>query len=94
MRGERLTVVVSCRNRLARFGFDLIEWAIKRTGGQVVVLNKIDTSPSAELVADLMAIITVFSFRLHGLRSYRRALKSDLAEADAATDPDFAQLGG
>lgn len=94
MRGERLTVVVTYRDRLARFGFDLIEWAIERSGGKVVVLHQIDTSPTAELVADLMAIVTVFSSRLHGLRSYKRALKSDLAEAVEGAETDIAELGG
>ena len=47
MRGERLTVIITYRDRLARFGFDLIEWTIQRSGGQVVVLHQIDTSPTA-----------------------------------------------
>ncbi|MFL5703747.1 MAG: IS607 family transposase, partial [Ktedonobacteraceae bacterium] len=32
-------------------------------------------SPEQELVRDLMAIVTVFSARLHGLRSYTNVLK-------------------
>jgi predicted site-specific integrase-resolvase len=68
MCGECITLVISYRDRLARFGFDLIEWIITRSGGQIVVLNQMDTSPTEELTADLMAIITVFSARLHGLR--------------------------
>lgn len=75
MQGECITLVVAYKDRLARFGFDLIEWCIERTGGKVVVLGKKDTSPSDELVNDLMAIITVFSSRLHGLRSYRNKIK-------------------
>lgn len=82
MRGERLTVVVSYRDRLARFGFQLIQWIIERSEGRIVVLNQLDTSPQSELVADLMAIITVFSSRLHGLRSYKSAIKGDIAQAD------------
>lgn len=82
MSGERLTVVVSYRDRLARFGFDLIDWVIRKSGGEVVVLHQLDTSPQSELVSDLMAVITVFSSRLHGLRSYRHKIKSDIAQAD------------
>lgn len=78
--GEQLTVIVSYRDRLARFAFDLVEWIISRSGGKVVVLNKIDSSPQSELVSDLMAIITVFSARLRGLRNYRKKIKSDIAE--------------
>lgn len=71
LRGESLVVVVTYRDRLARFGFDLIEHLVTGNGGQVVVLNQIDTSPQQELVGDLTAILTVFSSRLHGLRSHK-----------------------
>lgn len=93
LRGERIKVVVSYRDRLARFGFELVEWLIVRTGGEVVVLNQLDTSPQAELVADLMAVITVFSSRLHGLRSYKNTLKSNLAEANESPAEEAVELG-
>ena len=38
-RGEKLTIVVAYRDRLARFGTDLIERLIEQNGGQLVVLN-------------------------------------------------------
>lgn len=88
MSGECLTVVVSHRDRLARFGFDLIEYLIQRSGGEVVVLNQLDTSPHSELVADLMAVVTVFSARLHGLRNYRNKTKGDIAEANQAAEAE------
>jgi hypothetical protein len=59
-----------------------------------VVLNQLDTSPQAELVADLMAIVTVFSSRLHGLRSYKHALKVNIVETDKSAEAKTTQLGG
>jgi predicted site-specific integrase-resolvase len=94
MRGECLTVVVAYRDRLARFGFDLIEWTITRSGGQVVVLNSIASSPESELIADLMAVITVFAARLHGLRNYKDRIKSDLASSDSRTTGDTETVDG
>lgn len=82
MQGESIRLVVSYRDRLARFGFDLIERIITRSKGEVVVLNQISTSPAGELTNDLMAIITVFSSRLHGLRIYKDTLKKHIAKAD------------
>ena len=38
-RGEKLTLVVAYRDRLARFGAELIERLIEQNGGQLVVLN-------------------------------------------------------
>lgn len=77
LRGESLAVCVTYRDRLARFGFDLVERIIARSGGRVVVLHQVETSPTEELSRDLCAIIAVFSSRLHGLRSHRN--KKDLA---------------
>jgi len=63
-------VVVTHKDRLCRFGFDLIEGIIKdHSNGRIVVLNQEKTSPEKELVDDLISIITVFSSRLYGLRS-------------------------
>jgi len=64
-------VVVSFKDRLCRFGFDLIKWFIERKGGKVVVLNNKETSPEEELTEDLLSIITVFSARIHGKRNYK-----------------------
>lgn len=84
LQGDSVRVVVTYKDRIARFGFDLIEWIITRAGGEIVVLNQIETSPVEEVTKDLMAIITVFSSRLHGLRSNK--IKKDLIKANEGTE--------
>ena len=87
LQGDKLTVVVAHRDRLARFGFDLIEWLIQRNGGQVVVLSKsAHTSPTDELLQDLLAILSVFAARMHGLRQYRDEIKEDPTLSDSDTE--------
>ena len=71
LQGERILLVCTYRDRIARFGFDLIEKLIERSGGKIVVLNKLETSPTEELTQDLISIITCFSARIHGLRSHK-----------------------
>jgi transposase len=44
-----------------------------RHGTAITVMNGESFSPQEELVRDLTAIITVFSARLHGLRSHKKA---------------------
>jgi len=68
-------VVVAHKDRLARFGFDVLKWLVEHFGGKVVVLNDVSSSPQQELVTDLLSIITVFSCRMHGLRKYKAELK-------------------
>ena len=70
-RGDKLQIVVAHRDRLARFGFELIQWLVQQNGGEVLVLNQPDASPESELTEDLLAILHTFSCRMHGLRRYR-----------------------
>jgi putative resolvase len=68
-------VVVTYRDRLCRFGFDLVEYIIKSSGGEIMVLNNTNDSPQEEMVKDLTSIIHVFSCRLYGLRRYKKTIK-------------------
>lgn len=88
MQGDKLTLVVAHKDRLARFGFDLIKWMVERNGGTIVVLNAIEHSPQQELVSDLLAIITVFGARVNGLRRYGKEIKEDSAVSNQATAAD------
>lgn len=76
-KGEIVEVVVAHRDRLSRFGYELIQWFIEKNGGKLVVLDNIKDSPKEELTKDLISIIHVFSCRLHGLRKYREEIEKD-----------------
>lgn len=90
LQGDKLTVVVAHRDRLARFGFDLIEWLIERNGGKVVVLSKsAHTSPTDELLQDLLAVLGVFAARMHGLRKYRDQIAQDTTLSDSSPTGDL-----
>ena len=90
LQGDKLTLVVAHRDRLARFGFELIEWLVERNGGQIVVLSKSGhTSPSDELVQDLRAVLSVFAARMPGLRKYRDQIQEDQALSDSGTEDDL-----
>ena len=77
MCGDKLQLVSAHRDRLSRFGFDLIKWIIERNGGKVVVLGQTNLSPEEELTSDLLTILHVFSCRMHGLRSYKNKIAKD-----------------
>jgi putative resolvase len=68
-------VVVTYKDRLCRFGFDVFEYIINSSGGEILVLIKDDSSPQEEMVKDLTSIIHVFSCRLYGLRRYKKTIK-------------------
>ena len=64
-------VIVAHRDRLSRFGFDLIKLIIEKAGGTITVID--DTqhkSTEQELTEDLLSIIHIYSCRQMGKRSY------------------------
>ncbi|WP_293094758.1 recombinase family protein [Moorena sp. SIOASIH] len=52
--GDKLTIVVACRDRLTRFGFELIEYLVGLNGGKILVLSQPESCPESELTADLL----------------------------------------
>ena len=67
---KRLCVVrVSHKDRLCRFGFDLIEYILKAHGAEIVVETDHSYTAEEDLAHDVMSVITVFGARLHGKRS-------------------------
>lgn len=77
MQGDKLQVVIAHRDRLARFGIDLIRHLIELNGGELVVLDQTEHSPQEELTSDLLTILHVFSCRMPGLRAYNKKIKED-----------------
>lgn len=71
------TIVVAHKDRLCRFGFDLIAWICHRQQTEILVLNQVNVSPEREMVEDILAIIHVFSCRLYGLRKYKKQVVED-----------------
>ena len=70
--GEINEVVVAYKDRLARFGFELIDTIIKESSnGKITIINSYDNSPQEELTKDLVSIINVFSAKLNGMRKYK-----------------------
>jgi len=73
--GQVRRLILAHRDRLVRFGYEYFEAFCERHHTELVVINGEAMSPEHELVRDLVAIVTVFSARLPGLRSYRKVLK-------------------
>ena len=76
-------LIVSYKDRLVRFGFELIENIARKHGTKITVINLESTSPEEEIVDDLLTIITVFSNRVHGLRSYKSKIKESISNENS-----------
>lgn len=75
--GDIQCLVVAHKDRLARFGFDLIEWLCEKFECKLVVLYQQKHSPQAELVQDMLSVVHCFSSRVYGLRKYEKQLRED-----------------
>ena len=63
-------LVVEHRDRLARFGFDMVDALLRARGGGVAVLD--DAEVDDDLVRDVTEVLTSLCARLYGRRSARR----------------------
>ena len=90
--GQVRRLIIAYQDRFIRFGYDWFEHFCERHGTDITVINGEAFSPEEELVRDLIAIVTIFSARLHGLRSHKNViraavLRKDVKDDQSAQDP-------
>ncbi len=67
-------VVVAHRDRLSRFGFELIKMFIEKAGGTITVIDdEKHKSSEQELSEDLMSIVQIYCCRSMGKRRYSKS---------------------
>jgi len=67
-------VIITYPDRLTRFGFAYLTRYFQSHGTEIMAIHQQPTrSMQEELVQDLIAIVTSFSGRVHGMRSHRKA---------------------
>ena len=74
--GEIEEIVVIHKDRLARFGYELIEQIIKnKSNGKITIPLNTKLSPENEVMTDLLTTLDFFSARITGLRKFRTKIK-------------------
>jgi excisionase family DNA binding protein len=82
-------IVVAHRDRLSRFGYDLIEAIVLKAGGKITLLDDHkDKSSEQELADDLLSIVHIFSCRQMGKRNYKKSNKDENLEDKAVPDEE------
>ena len=83
-KGEVGRLVITHKDRLLRFGSELVFSLCEQFGTEVVIINASeDCSFEEELVQDVLEMITVFSARLYGSRSHKDKQVLDALKAAA-----------
>ena len=81
--GEVEKIVILYKDRLVRFGFELIENICNKYGTVIEIIDNTEETEEQELVEDLVQIITVFSCKLQGKRANKaKKMIKELTEDD------------
>lgn len=83
--GEVDRIIVLYKDRLIRFGYDLIEYICKLNDTKIEIVDNSTISKEQELTEDLVQIITVFANKLYGAKSKKtiNLIKSVKENADS-----------
>jgi predicted site-specific integrase-resolvase len=74
IQGNINEVVIAHKDRLCRYGYELIEDIItKYSNGKIIILNaKNKKEPKEELVEDVLQIMNIFVAKMNGMRKYEK----------------------
>ncbi len=89
MSGKLKEVVVAHKDRLARFGYELIEFIFRTNNTQLTILDRtIDKTSEQELSEDLLAIVHVFACKQMGKRRYSSKNEENKDLSNPITEED------
>lgn len=82
-------IVILYKDRLIRFGYELIENLCDKYGTTIEVIDNTEKTEEQELVEDLIRIVTVFSCRLQGKRANKaKKMIKELMENDTCEESE------
>ena len=80
-------IVILYKDRLLRFGFELVESLCEKYGTTIEIIDNTEKTEEQELVEDLIQIVTVFSCRLQGKRANKaKKMIKELLENDTGEE--------
>jgi putative resolvase len=93
LKGDVGRLVLTHKDRLLRFGSELVFAMCEEFETEVVIVNKGDTEQTfeQELVTDMIELVTVMSARMYGARSHKN---KKLVDGIAKAVDEVAQISG
>jgi len=78
IKGEIKEVIIVHKDRLCRYGYELIEDIIEKySGGKITILEKTEKKEAKEeLVEDVLQIMNIFVATINGMRKYEKKNKN------------------
>jgi predicted site-specific integrase-resolvase len=80
--GEINELVIAYKDRLTRFGYELIEWLIKdKSQGSIKIINnEEELTPQEEITKDIISIMNIYVAKNNGLRKYKKEMTKELTK--------------
>ena len=80
IKGELEELVIAYKDRLARFGYEMIERIIEEySNGKITIINKSEEeTPAEEITKDIVLIMNVYVAKINGLRKYKNKMKKEI----------------
>lgn len=77
IKGETDQLIITYKDRLARFGYELIEYIIEEySKGKIIIENpKENINPENEIVDDILQIMDIYVVKINGLRRWNKRLE-------------------
>lgn len=94
LEGNVEEVVIAHRDRLCRFGFELLCYLFEKNRVKLVVLDQNTKTDEQQFTSDIIAIITVFSNRYYGKRKYSNTNKKTKTNSKSTTKKDIHKMDG
>jgi putative resolvase len=82
-------IVVLYKDRLLRFGLELIEYICELHQVQIEVINHTEKPKQEELTEDLLLILTVFANRMYGQRSHKNKKLLDTVKSTISSNENI-----
>lgn len=74
IKGEIKEIVITYKDRLARFGYEMIENIIREySKGEIIIINKEEeATPEDEITKDIISIMNVYTAKINGMRKRKK----------------------
>lgn len=80
-------IIIAHKDRLCRFGYELLEQLVKKSGGKIIVTESSENkSTEQELAEDILSIVHIFSCRQMGKRKYKTCKSKDIESENLSDD--------
>jgi len=70
IKGDVEEIVVSSKDRLCRFGYELVHWLCEQHNTKILVLQSSQETEEQQFVTDVLSIIQIYTCKWNGRRRY------------------------